>query len=315
MLCFPAGLDSYGGQLMSTVRRRRPRGAETVPTIIFLHIGKTAGLSLRMILRRQFPASRVMDLRNPVTDRTRLRREGANSYFAALPEPERARPRLIMGHVTFGLHEHIPRPSTYVTLLRDPVSLNVSLYHYIRRTSNHVLHEQTRDHPTLESFLRSGISLETDNSMTRAIAGDTSAPFGGCTDEMLLAAKEHLETNFSLVGFTERFDESLLLMGRAFGWSSLFYVPVNVARTQRPREPIPASTVELIRRQNRLDVELFGWATERFDAAIAADPTFGEDLRRFRAGNRLYRPWGTLTYSWPKRAYDRVASLAGPSRA
>jgi hypothetical protein len=296
---------------MSTVRRRRPRGAETAPTIIFLHIGKTAGLSLRMILRRQFPASRVMDLRNPATDHTRLRREGANRYFAALPEPERARPRLIMGHATYGLHDHIPRPSTYVTLLRDPVSLNVSLYHYIRRTPNHVLHGRIKDHPTLESFLQSGISLETDNSMTRAIAGDTSTPFGGCTDEMLAAAKEHVETNFSLVGFTERFDESLLLLGRVFGWSRLHYVPVNVAGGRRPRESIPASTVELIRRQNRLDVQLFGWATERFDATIAADPTFGEDLRRFRAGNRLYRPWGTLTYSWPKCAYDRVAGRAG----
>jgi hypothetical protein len=264
-----------------------------------------------MILRRQFPASRVMELRNPVTDLTRLRREGANPYFAALAEPERARPRLIMGHATFGLHEHIPRPSTYVTLLRDPVSLNVSLYHYIRRTPNHVLHGRIKDHPTLESFLQSGISLETDNSMTRAIAGDTSTPFGGCTDEMLAAAKEHVETNFSLVGFTERFDESLLLLGRVFGWSRLHYVPVNVAGGRRPRESIPASTVELIRRQNRLDVQLFGWATERFDATIAADPTFGEDLRRFRAGNRLYRPWGTLTYSWPKRAYDRVAGRAG----
>jgi hypothetical protein len=299
---------------MSTLRRR-PRETETAPTLIFLHIGKTAGLSLRMILRRQFPPSKVMDLRNPVTDRTRLRREGAISYFAALPESERARLRLIMGHTTFGLHEHVPRPSTYVTLLRDPVSLNVSLYHYIRRTSNHVLHDRMNDLPTLESFLRSGISLETDNSMTRAIAGDTSAAFGGCTAEMLAAAKEHIETRFSLVGFTERFDESLLLLGRAFGWSSLHYVPVNVAGRQRVRGSVPASTIDLIRRQNRLDVELYRWATERFDASIEADPAFGEDLRRFRAMNRLYRPWGTLTYSWPKRAFERVANRTGPSRA
>jgi hypothetical protein len=298
---------------MSTLRRR-PSGAETAPTLIFLHIGKTAGLSLRTILRRQFPSSMVMDLRNPVTDRTRLRRESANAYFAGLPERERARPRLIMGHATFGLHDHIPRPSTYVTLLRDPVSLNVSLYHYIRRTSNHVLHERMNDHPTLESFLRSGISLETDNSMTRAIAGDTSAPFGGCTDEMLAAAKEHIETHFSLVGFTERFDESLLLLGRAFGWSSLFYVQVNVAGKQGPSGSIPASTIELIRQQNRLDVELSRWVTERFDARIEADPAFGEDLRRFRATNRLYRPWGILTYSWPRRAFDRVANRTGSGR-
>ena len=46
-------------------------------------------------------------------------------------------------------------------------------------------------------YIRSGMSLEMDNSQTRAIAGDLSTPFGGCTDEMLERAKANLDESFS----------------------------------------------------------------------------------------------------------------------
>ena len=76
-------------------------------TIIFLHIGKTAGSTLRPVLKRQFPRSEA------ITIRARRRpREETLTDFAQLPEADRMRPRLIMGHTVFGLHESVPRPST-----------------------------------------------------------------------------------------------------------------------------------------------------------------------------------------------------------
>lgn len=277
------------------------------PTIIFLHVGKTAGLSMRRVLRRQFPAGRIMDLRDPGTEPVRMRREGTASRFAALPEAQRSRPRLIMGHTTYGIHEHVPRASTYITMLRRPTSLIVSLYHYVLRNERHALHDEVvRAGMSLEEFVRSGISLETDNSAVRAIAGDTTTPFGGCTPEMLETVKANVERDFSVVGLTERFDESLLLLGRTFGWRNLHYVRINVAAEGTQRAPIPPETLELIEDQNRLDAELYRWSAERLEDAIAAAPGFEEELRRFRARNRLYAPWGHLTYTFPKRLRDRV---------
>jgi hypothetical protein len=150
------------------------------------------------------------------------------------------------------------------------------------------------------------MSLETDNSQTRAIAGDISTPFGGCSDEMLATAKAHLEERFTVVGLTERFDESLLLMGRAFGWSRLYYVAANVAPSAEKVPPSPEA-IELIRAANRLDVDLYAWATERLERAIADDPAFGAELERFRRRNRLYRPWGRLTDELP---HDVAARLS-----
>jgi hypothetical protein len=276
------------------------------PTIIFLHIGKTAGSSLRSVLRRQVRRTQVLEFRAPLPEPGRLRREGGLDAFAAIPEAERARARLVMGHAPYGLHELIPRPSTYVTMLRDPVELVVSLYRYILRTPKHILHDELRLRGlSLEEFVTSGLSLETDNSQTRAIAGDVTTPFGGCDDAMLATATAHLEERFAVVGLTERFDESLLLMGRAFGWTRLSYVAANVAPAAEKAAP-SAEAVELIRTTNRLDVELYGWATERLERAIADDPAFEETLERFRRRNRRYRPWGRLTDELPRNIAKRL---------
>jgi Galactose-3-O-sulfotransferase len=275
--------------------------ASSEPTIIFLHIGKTGGSSLRPVLRRQFRRDEILEFRAPLPQDGRLRREGALASFAALPEAERAGARLVMGHAPFGLHEMLPRPSTYVTMLRDPVKLVVSLYHYIRRTPKHVLHDQVvgRD-LSIEAFISSGLSLETDNSQVRAIAGDTAAPFGGCGPEMLASAQAHLEERFAAIGLTERFDESLLFLGRAFGWTRLQYLKANVAPASDRGAPSPEA-IEMIRAQNNLDIELYGWVTERFERQIATDPAFASDLAELRRRIRRYRPWGRLTEELPRR--------------
>ena len=57
------------------------------PTVVFLHIGKTGGTTLRRVLRRQYPESEMMVVR------ARARpREETLADFAKLPEVERARP-------------------------------------------------------------------------------------------------------------------------------------------------------------------------------------------------------------------------------
>lgn len=280
-------------------------GADDRPTVLFLHIGKTAGATMRRALRRQFPGKLVMELRAPTVRPGRLRRDGANEHFASLPEAERARPRLIVGHFTYGLHEAVPGPCVYVTLLRDPVALVLSQYHHVRRHPGHLLHERVKAVPDLRSYVESGISLETDNSQTRALAGDTTTPFGGCTPQMLETARANLERSFRVVGLTERFDESLVLMRLAFGWDRLRYVPVNVDRSRR--ELPSMQDLDLIRSRNELDLALYAWATERFEDAIAKIPGFGDHLARLRRDNAAYRPWGRL-FDAPRRLAERLRS-------
>jgi Galactose-3-O-sulfotransferase len=276
------------------------------PTVIFLHIGKTAGTTMRRILRRQYRQSEILLIRNREIrarggEPGRPNREQTLEYFAGLPERERARPRLIIAHTIFGLHRSVPRPSTYVTLLRDPVSLTISQYFYVARNPRHPLHaELTSRFPTLDAYVRSGVALETDNSQTRAISGDTDTPFGACTEAMLETARSNIERHFAVVGLTERFDQSLMLLRKAFGWTNLYYVRANVTRQDR-KDAVSSATRAFIEEQNRLDRELYRWAEERFLRAFEEDPELRASAERFDRLNRLYRPWGHVTYTIPRR--------------
>lgn len=284
--------------------RRHP-----APVVIFLHIGKTAGTTMRWILRRQYPAEEILVTRNKTIrgedpDPTRLPREDTLSYFANLPHAERERASLIMAHTVFGIHEFIPKPCVYFTLLREPVALTLSQYSYISGKTTHRLHEQAKSMPLIE-FIQSGIALQTDNSQTRAISGDTTTPFGGCSDAMLEQAKANIEAQFTVVGLTERFDETLLMLRRAFAWRNVYYARANVTPAHR-RPTLPVEAREAIERQNRFDMELYAWAAERFDEARRAVPGFGAELERFRQRNKLYNPWGKITYTIPKRVAGRL---------
>jgi hypothetical protein len=262
-------------------------------TVIFLHVGKTAGATMRRALRRSFRSGEVMELKAPTVTPGRLRRDGAIAYFASLPEADRARLRLIMGHMNYGLHEAVPRPCAYVTLLRDPIKLILSQYHHVRRHEGHLLHEAAAAYPDLASYARSGLSLEMDNSQTRAFSGDGTTPFGGCTREMLERAKANLE-GFAVAGLTERFDESLVLMQRAFGWDRIRYVSVNVDPGRDRRDTVSDDDMASIREQNALDLELYDWAATRFEATVGNAPGFDEDLKHFEEANGRYQPWGKL---------------------
>lgn len=193
-------------------------------TVIFVHIGRTAGTTVRQVLRRQYPRAERLHVTSERWDRS-------IEEFPKLPEVERARPRLIYGHVGFGLHEWVPRPSTYFTVLRKPTPRVISLYRYVQREPMNPLHETViGKNMDLRTFVESGITESADNAQTRILAGDVGTPFGACTDEMLARAKDHLDRFFVVAGLTEAFDPTLVLLARRLGWQRLRpYVKANVA--------------------------------------------------------------------------------------
>jgi hypothetical protein len=276
------------------------------PTIIFLHLGKTAGWTLSRVLNRNVsPNVRIGN--PPNTPYGFLSLEPIRT-FASWPESERARYRLVSAHMVYGLHEHVPRPSAYLTLLRKPVARAISGYHRVLETPTHRLHEEVAGGGmSLEDYLTSGISLETDNSQTRAIAGDVDTPFGECTDELLRRALRNLDEHFPVVGLTERFDDLLLMLKRTFGWSNLLYVRANVTKGKPARDEVPPSSIDLIKERNRLDEQLYATVAKRFQALVDADPRFEAELERFRKRNSRYQPWGHLTYTYPRRLREAVS--------
>src|SRR4249919_4373485 len=169
------------------------------PTAIFLHIGKTAGWTLRQILYRNVPPRLVMRVRPPAHRPRGFLNDEPLKMFAALPEAERARPRLLVSHMIFGIHESVPRPAVYVTMLREPIARTISQYRHVLRTEHHRLHSQAASgRLTLEEYVCGGGAMEVDNAQTRALAGDVETPFGECTAGMLDQAVANLERHMAL---------------------------------------------------------------------------------------------------------------------
>jgi hypothetical protein len=186
--------------------------------------------------------------------------------------------RAVVGHFWFGLHEHVARPSVYVTLLRDPIERVVSLYYYAK------LHETM----SLEEFVRTPPFKEVDNDQTRRIAGLNPA-VGACTRAMLDTARENLRRRFAVVGTTERFEETLALLNSRLGWSrEVVSYPRNVNAARPPSSAFSHETIELVRARNELDFELWRYASELMDETIALEgQRFHQELERYRALTRL----------------------------
>ena len=273
--------------------------------VIFLHIPKTAGLTLRDVLRRQAADGRVYEphlkpsqarvrhLRHvveggeePEVEPGGDRNRGHVEALAAMGPERVAGLRILYGHLWFGIHRALPAEgisSTYLTILRDPVDRVLSLYQH--RVEKHGLQQ------TVEEYVAADRDAPARDGQVRRLVGSQAELYRApVTDEMLATAKRHVEERFAVVGLTERFDETVVLLGRVFGWSDVRYVRRNV-RTGRPRrEQLSAEAVAAIEERNRHDRELYRFAAERLERQIEAEgPGFAEEVERFRRRNARYQ--------------------------
>lgn len=233
-------------------------GGKSDETVIFLHLPKTAGTTLNRLIEWEYRLPEMYSV-DPVLF------EWSAAHMRALPESRLRKTRMFKGHMLFGLHEILPQPSTYITVLRDPVERVLSAYYYMRSYKLHPLYWKFRyEKWTLEQFVQRSTR---DNVQCKIIAGaNYHAP---CTQEILDQALGHLDRRFSVVGLSERFEESLALMKLRFGWQLKSYSSFNVTRTRPKKRDLAPETLALIAEKNSYDVALYQRVTELFDKAVA----------------------------------------------
>src|SRR5437870_2284555 len=195
--------------------------------LIFLHIPKTAGTTLNRIIEWQYSPLAIFTM-----DPYRIR--ATPERLKRLPERRRRRLRVVRGHLFYGIHEFLPQGATYITMLREPVARLLSSYFFILRRPLHPLHRKLKK----EKLGVKGLIALTPNSQNlqcRFIAGIGKT--GVCDRSVLENAKEHLSRSFRVVGISERFEESLLLIATKFQWSLCYYEDRKVARNRSVVEP------------------------------------------------------------------------------
>jgi hypothetical protein len=153
----------------------------------------------------------------------------------------------------------------------------VSLYYYAKLAET----------MSLAEFVRSPPFKEVDNDQTRRLAG-VDPEIGGCTNETLRAAKENLRRHFAVVGTTERFDETLVLLKRKLGWQrEIISYPRNVNASRMPTASLSPEVIAAIRQRNELDFELWQYATRLLDEAVATEgASFQTELESYQSLSR-----------------------------
>lgn len=252
-------------------------------TVIFLHIPKTAGTTLYHIIERQYQPGEYYVINQPYKELLSLQHT---------PPENKAGIRLLAGHIHFGIHEILPQPATYFTILRQPRDLVISYFYYLRSAVSHPYSHLAKS-MSLPEFVENRVDLNMSNMQTRMLAGRPSyGDYYECTPDDLETAKENLRQSFTVVGLTEQFDETLLLLQRAFGWQNLYYARMNVTRKKPSHQDLPPDVIQAIAQANQLDEALYLYATTLYAEQVKQQGAeFTAQVSAFQRKNRWLSPF------------------------
>jgi hypothetical protein len=259
--------------------------------VIFVHIPKSAGTTLGRLIEWEYPPMKIFSV-DPSFFRWSYHK------LTKWPTKRLADMCVFKGHMPFGLHKRLPQPATYITVLRDPIDRGISEYYYALSRVVHPQHKMMKQ-LSLEAYIR---MTPLANVQTKLLAGQNQAYdflSGECTAEMLEIAKENLATHFSLVGLSERFDESLALAKIMFGWKIRHYAHFNVTKGRPRKATVPREIRDVIADRYKYDVMLYEHAVTLFNRQMAQ---CGERLLCELDAIRSARALGPVELAWYRGA-------------
>ena len=249
---------------------------------------KTAGTTINRLIEWEYPLSEMYSI-DPVFS------EWSAAHLRKLPPSRLKKIRMFKGHMLFGLHEVLPQPATYITVLRDPTDRMISAYYFMRNYKLHPLYWKfRREKWTLEDFVKRS---PRNNVVCKILAGaEYRKP---CTADICETAKENLLRYFSVVGLSEHLEESLALMKLRFGWKLQRYSSFNVTRTRPRKADVPRSTLDLIEEKNSYDISLYECAANVFQTAVKTHAAEVNQITREldSARARTQTPLGSTLFS------------------
>lgn len=235
---------------------------------IFVHIPKTAGTTFNRMLEDQYARDQIAYLHDDPSWST--------ERLVALCNHPQSKIKVISGHFPFGLHTLIEKPCSYVTFLREPLELYLSMFSYIQSSPVIPAHPKVIGMNFQQFIACEELNDLTSNIQTKYLTGAPGKFIHQPGQQYFRwnpsndlpnveEAKRNLANHFSFIGITERFHSDLIPMARQLGWSrpiQRYYE--NKAKIMKPaRESLNPQTMQLVLEKNEMDYELYRYACER----------------------------------------------------
>lgn len=255
------------------------------PVLYYVHVPKTAGTTMRIILLWMYWWNQILWARG---------KPYLEQKAQSLSNADLSRIRLVAGHTRFGMHEHLPFSHfQYFTILREPVDRVLSHYYFLCRQPQNELYETIHQYDlSLVTLLTEGY-IPIHNVQTYWLSKADVSHFrdGAYHPDIVREVKENIDQYFSFVGLNEWFDESLIMLKRDMGWKRYpIYAQKNVTKSRRKQDKESAETIDTIKRYNQMDVEIYDHVAQLFHTRLQAiqNDNFDREVAYLQALNQRY---------------------------
>ncbi len=223
--------------------------------VIFEHIPKTGGMSLRGVFQKVYGKPAVFSiLFDDLMESLQT--------FQNLSVEQRSQLQVIAGHGA-GLFAPLFDRSFKVTVLREPVSMFISQFFFLKNSPHIKFYDDLKNMESLEEYIPYALEHGQDNLMTRFLSGsiqflmDQNIPVPDLAnrgEDLLNKAKAALN-EYDAVFDLQHFDAGVFTLSRQLGWKG--GVPLYFPQNRTRKKPILIPTAGLRKKlENTLSCDL-----------------------------------------------------------
>lgn len=226
--------------------------------IFFIHIPKTAGISVRKIFESQYDKEEMFHISGGSAIPTKFHYEVIVNIIKNIDNTIIPKINFISGHVPFESEVQKFENFKFITFLRDPIQRVISDYFYVISTPDNALFHIVKD-LSLKEYVTRNMDLQIDNLQTRFLSGKIT---GEITKKELDQAKYNLTNHFAFFGLTEDMSNSVSFLSHIFKWKNIPQIPL--ANITKRAKHYTQEDVEVIKKFNEFDLELYEFVKKRF---------------------------------------------------
>ena len=220
--------------------------------LIFIHLPKTAGTSLRRTIQKNYRSRELFFVYNRHPEFHSM-----DELWGFDPE-DFTKYKIIMGHFPFKRKLFPFDDRRFVTIVREPVQRVISYHRHVMGRD-----EWRGREISLIEYMQTSGDIQLQNHQTRLLSGMKPNPV---TEKHLEQAIKNIEKYFLHAGTSERFADTVDCLHDLLGWrkKKVFYENVS-PNQQATTDNYSEDILEKLRDINEYDFKLHKYVTNRLE--------------------------------------------------